>query len=388
MLNLPNTSYRDMTIHGNDLVAGTYERGIWILDDISPLRQITPALASAPAFLFKPGDAIRVRRNVNGDTPFPPEVPHAPNPPLGAIIDYYLGTTPSGRITLDVVDASGALVRHLSSEPIPALPDALPPVPDYWLEKPKPMPTAVGTNRINWNIRYDTPPAFTHNYAQVMGAVAGDTPASPEEPLALPGTYTLKLTVDGEIFTQPLVVTNDPRSPATAVALRVQHGLQMKIYAGIKEAWDGYHQIAAMRAAVAAVSRSKPEVTAAAAAFDAKLAAIGGTTGGGRGRGGAGGPGGGTPPPPTFAGLNGSLIRQLDTLDFADMAPNEPMNQTWAAGCAELKATVARWADANGKELAAFNAILVKNSLSPMPAASPVLAMPACPAAAAAPVKR
>ena len=77
MLNLPNTSYRDIVIKDNDLVVGTYGRSFWILDDISPLRQMTPAIASEPAHLFKPGDAIRVRRNVNGDTPFPPEVPHA-----------------------------------------------------------------------------------------------------------------------------------------------------------------------------------------------------------------------------------------------------------------------------------------------------------------------
>ncbi len=393
MLNLPNTSYRDMTIHGNDLVAGTYGRGIWVLDDISPLRQIAPETAAAPAHLFKPGDAIRVRRNVNGDTPFPPEVPHAPNPPLGAIIYYYLGAKPAGTVTLDVLDASGAIVRHFSSDPIPPLPDPPPPVPDYWLEKPKPMPTEVGTNRINWNIRYDNPPAFTHNYAQVMGAVAGDTPASPEGPLALPGTYTLKLTVDGKSYAQPLVVTNDPRSPATAADLRAQHDLQTKLYAGIKEAWDGYEQVAAMRAAV---SRSKPEaeVTAAASAFDAKLAAIGGTTGGGRGRGGPGGAGGGggarggTPPLPNFVGLNGSLIRQLDILDFGDMAPNDPMTKAWAAGCTDLKSTAARWMELNGKDLAAFNAILVKNSLSPIAAASPALAVPACGVAATAPVKR
>jgi hypothetical protein len=288
MMNLPNTSYRDMTIHGNDLVAGTYGRGIWVLDDISPLRQIVPETAAAPAHLFKPGDAIRVRRNVNGDTP-----------------------------------------------------------------------------------------------------------ASPEGPLALPGTYTVKLTVDGKSYTQPLVVTNDPRSPAPGADLRAQHDLQMKLHAGIKVAWDGYQQVAAMRAAVAALSRSEPEaeVTAAASAFDAKLAAIGGTAGGGRGRGGPGGAGGGgtrgaTPPLPNFVGLNGSLIRQLDTLDFGDMAPNEPMTKVWSAGCADLKSTAARWAELNGKDLAAFNAILVKNSLGRIAAASPALAVPACVAAASAPVKR
>jgi photosystem II stability/assembly factor-like uncharacterized protein len=236
MLNLPNTSYRDMTIHDNDLVVGTYGRGFWILDDYSPLRQITPAVALEAAHLFKPGDAVRVRRNVNGDTPFPPEVPHAANPPLGAIIYYYLGTRPSGDITLDIMDAAGKVVRHMSSAPIPPLPDAPPPVPNFWLEKPKPMPTEVGTNRINWNIRYDNPPAFTHNFAQVMGAMTEDTPYSPEGPLALPGVYTLKLTVNGKSYTQTLTVKNDPRSPATAADLRAQHELQMNLYNYAKEA--------------------------------------------------------------------------------------------------------------------------------------------------------
>ncbi|PYR74935.1 MAG: hypothetical protein DMF86_16860, partial [Acidobacteria bacterium] len=243
MLNLPNTSYRDMTIHDNDLVVGTYGRGLWILDDFSPLRELTSSTASEPVHLFKPGDAVRVRRNVNGDTPFPPEVPHAANPPLGAILYYYLRSKPAGDVTFDVLDASGNVVRHLSSAPIPPLPDPPPAVPDYWLEKPRPMPVEAGLNRINWNIRYDNPPAFTHNYAQVMGAVAGDTPASPEGPLALPGVYTLKLTVDGRTYTQTLTVKNDPRSPASAADLRAQHELQMKLSEGAAEAWDGYKQV-------------------------------------------------------------------------------------------------------------------------------------------------
>ena len=163
-LNLPNTSYRDIVIKDNDLVVGTYGRSIWILDDYSPLRQMTAAIASEPAHLFKPGDAIRVRRNVNGDTPFPPEVPHALNPPPGALVYYYLNTKPSSDITLEVRDAAGNVVRHYSSAPIPPLREAPLPVPDHWIATPKPMPTATGTNRINWDIRYDAPPAFSHSY--------------------------------------------------------------------------------------------------------------------------------------------------------------------------------------------------------------------------------
>lgn len=379
MLNLPNTSYRDLVIKDNDLVAGTYGRGFWILDDFSPLRQMTPAIASEPAHLFKPGDAIRVRRNVNGDTPFPPEVPHALNPPVGAIIYYHLAAKPSGDITLDVVDASGKTVRHMSSAPIPPLNEPPPAVPDYWLAKPMPMPTEVGTNRINWDLRYDSPPAFSHSYE--INANVGETPASPEGPLALPGVYTLKLAVNGRTYTQTVTVKNDPRSPAALADLRAQHDLQSKVYDGAKAAWDGYHQIAAIRGALAELARSNPpsDVAAAATAFDAKLLSVGGRTGGGRG-GGGGGRGGppGPPPPPNFAAVNGAMNRQLNTLDAGDMAPNEPMLRTYAAACADLKSAVANWRTLTTQDLSALNAILSKNNLKAISTPTPTLASPNC----------
>jgi photosystem II stability/assembly factor-like uncharacterized protein len=389
MLNLPNTSYRDITIHENDLVVGTYGRSFWILDDISPLRQITPAMASEPVHLFQPGDAFRVRRNVNNDTPFPPEVPHAKNPPPGALIYYYLGARPSSGITLEVADASGTVVRRLSSAPIPPLNEPTPTVNDYWLEKPAPMPVTPGLHRINWNIRHDSPPAFTHSYE--INANPDETPASPEGGLALPGVYTLRLTVDGKLYTQSLTVKNDPRSPATATDLRAQHDLQMKLHAGAQEAWDGYRAVAAMRAAVAELVKATPpaEVLAAAKDFDARLAAVGGTTGGGRRGGGGGGfPGGGPPPPPTFAAVQGMMLRHFGTLDSGDMAPNDPITRAYTAACNDLKTLVINWTAVNGADLTAFNTALAKNNLKPILASSPALIVPACPAAAAARGKR
>jgi hypothetical protein len=377
MLNLPNTSYRDMVIKDNDLVVGTYGRSFWILDDLSPLRQLTPAIASEPAHLFKPGDAIRVRRNVNGDTPFPPEVPHALNPPPGALLYYSLGAKPSGDIALDVLDPNGKLVRHMTSAPIAPLNEPPPAVPDYWLDKPMPLPTAVGTNRVNWDIRYDDPPAFSHSYA--INATPGLTPAGPEGPLALPGVYTVKLTVDGKSFTQTLAVKNDPRSPSSAADLRAQHDLQMKIYDAVKESWDGFAQVTAMRAAVAGVTRSNPsaDVASAASALDAKLLALGGVAGGGGRRGGGGAPGG-PPPAPTFVALNGALVRQLDALDPGDMPPNEPASRAYASACADLRSVVAKWKAMNAQDVAAFNAALAKSGLKAIPSTTPALADPVC----------
>ena len=381
MNGLPNTSYRDIQIHDNDLVVGTYGRSIYVLDDYSPLREMTSATAAEPAHLFKPGDAIRVRRNVNGDTPFPPEVPHAQNPPLGAIIYYSLAKKPAGDITLEISDAAGRVVRHMSSAPIPALNEPPPSVPNFWLEVPKPMPTEAGLNRINWNIRYDDPPAFSHSYE--INANPGETPASPEGPLALPGVYTLKLTADGKSYTQTVAVKNDPRSPATAVALRAQYDVLMKAYAGAKTAWDGYNQVAAMRAAIADLRRGNPptDVATASAAFDTSLALTGGGGRGGRGGGGGGGGGrggGGGPTVPNFAALNGAMVRIINTLEPADFAPNEPQMKAWVAACTDLRTAIASWKTLTTKSLSDFNAALTRNNVKTIAAPAAALVAPVC----------
>src|SRR2546422_9340302 len=313
-LNLPNPPYRDIRIPGNDLVGGTCGRGIGVLDDYSPLRQITAATANEPVHLFAPGDAVRVRRNVGADTPFPPEVPHALNPPDGAIIYYYLASQPAGEISLDVLDAGGTLVRHLSSaagEPVKEA--AQPPDPNFWIATPQRLVTAVGTNRVNWDLRAEAPAALTHTFE--INANPGLTPPSPLGPLLPPGVYTLKLIVGAKAYTQTLTVVNDPRSPARAADVRAQYDLQMKIVAGIKQSWDGYHEVATLRAAVAADTASAlpAAVIAAARAFDSTLAQVGGDPEGARGGGGFFG--GGAQPAPTFVSLNANLVRQINTLE-------------------------------------------------------------------------
>jgi photosystem II stability/assembly factor-like uncharacterized protein len=359
-LNLPTTSFRDGTIHGNDLIVGTYGRGFWVLDDISPLREMTAATAAEPAHLFKPGDALRIRRNTGDDTPFPPEVPHALNPPLGAVIYYSLGAAPTG-LSLEISDSSGRVVRHMSSAPIPPLKET-PPNPDFWTEIPQPMPTNVGTNRVTWNLRYDSPPAFSHTWE--INANPHDTPASPEGPLVPPGVYTLKLTVDGKNYTQTVKVVNDPRSPATGQDIRAQFGLQVNLYDCIQKAWDGYQAVAAMKAQVAdALKQNKADDLAKAGeAFNAKLTAVGGSASFGRGFFRRGGP----PPEPSFAMLNRSLIAQLQTLDSGDMAPTEASGKAVEEACNSLKVVQSKWAALHAKELPAFNAVLAKYGIGPV----------------------
>jgi photosystem II stability/assembly factor-like uncharacterized protein len=389
-LNLPTTSFRDATITGNDLVVGTYGRGIWILDDITPLRQMTPDLAGEAVHLFKPGDAVRVRHNVNQDTPYPPEVPHALNPPDGAIICYYLGGHPAGVVTLDVLDATGQTVRHFSSAPITPVPEAArPPEPNFWLATPQSLPTEVGSNRVNWDLRYDSPPAFAHSFE--INANPGLTPPSPEGALALPGVYTVRLTVEGKGYTQTVTVRNDPRSPATPAALAAEHALQMKLHAGIRAAWDAYRHVAALRDTLAARIAANPpaDVVAALKDLDARLDTLGGNPAGGRGRGfGRGGP----QPPLNFVDINGTLVRQLNMLDLADMAPTEAMTRAYGAACVQLRTAVTGWQALAGRELAAVNEALVKSSLSPAKVSGSDFTVPACGVAgrgaAAAPAAR
>ncbi len=114
-LNLPHTSMRDLTIHGDDLVVGTHGRSFWILDDITPLRQLSDNLAHDAVILYAPEEALRWRWNRNTDTPLPPEVPAGKNPPDGAIVDYYLASNAQGAVTLEILDAKGELVRRYAS---------------------------------------------------------------------------------------------------------------------------------------------------------------------------------------------------------------------------------------------------------------------------------
>jgi photosystem II stability/assembly factor-like uncharacterized protein len=406
-LNLPSTSIRDMVFHTDDhmsdLVIGTYGRGFWVLDDMTPLREVAAKaqqIASAPAYLFKPGDAIRARANANWDQPMGVELPHAPNPPYGAIIYYHLSRPPSGEMKLQIYDAAGKLVRTISSIPPAAVERAT--YPDYWLASPaiRALPTAVGTNRTNWDLRYDDPPGYNADLGNQMNVAPGQVTPAPHGPLALPGTYTLKLLVDGATYTQALVVHNDPRvgeTPTLMAALRTQHKLMMAAYQGMKDSYSGNDEVAAVRAQVAALA-PPPDVATAVTALDAKLATFGGATGrGGRGGGGAGrgGRGGAAPGSVTsFISVNGTFNTLVAlTQNGMDIAPSKAQIDTWESGCKEYTATVTAWKAMQTLDLVSFNSLLTKNNLTPLHITPTALTVPASctftpPAAAAAPAGR
>jgi photosystem II stability/assembly factor-like uncharacterized protein len=379
-LNLPSTSIRDMVVHtnnnANDLVIGTYGRGFWVLDDISPLREIASrrqAITSAPAYLFKPGDAIRSRESANWDQPMNAELPHADNPPFGALIYYHLGKKPAGEIRMQVFDAAGNLVRTITSTPPVAFERA--PMADYWLKPPaeRALSTNVGTNRINWDLRYDDPQAYDPDIVNQMNPSNGTITPGPHGPLALPGTYTVKLTVDGQTYSQPLVVHNDPRvgeSPAMMLALRQQNKLALAAAQGMRDTYAANEAVAGVRAQLADLMKSSnAEVASAATALDKKLADIGGMR---RSAGRFGAP----PRQPgsllTFFALNNTFYTVLGPIsqNGLDMAPTPSSVRTWENGCREFATTSQAWNAALAGDVAAFNALLSKNNM-------PALKLPA-----------
>jgi photosystem II stability/assembly factor-like uncharacterized protein len=231
-LNMPATSIRDLVVHGDDLVVGTHGRGFWILDDVTPLRQLDAKTAFGAPFLYAPQIAIRVRRSRWTDTPLPPEEPAGQNPPDGAILDYVLAAKATAPVTLEILDDKGSLVRRFASDDPPEpLVDPLV-VAQYWVRPARILPATPGMHRFIWDLRFPPPRATKHEYP--ISAIPGDTPREPLGPSVLPGTYTVKLTVDGKAFTRPLTVKLDPRVRMSTADLTAQLALLRRLAAAIE----------------------------------------------------------------------------------------------------------------------------------------------------------
>jgi photosystem II stability/assembly factor-like uncharacterized protein len=330
-LNMPATSIRDLVVHDDDVVVGTHGRSFWILDDITPLRQIDDQVAASQAFLFQPELTYRYQRNVNTDTPLPPEEPVGKNPPDGAIIDYFLKR--EGTVVLEIYDQSNHLVRRFSSEDKPEQIDEKDyNVPVYWFRPPQILPKQPGMQRFVWDLRYAPPKAQRYDYP--ISAIYRDTPRTPLGPAVEPGQYTVKLTAGGRTLTRTLSVKIDPRVKTSPAGLHQQFELSLQAYDGMNKSFDALADVRRLRARIKEVrERAGTGATAdALAALDQKLATIGEGGGGGRGGGGGAGAGGAN-----FAQLNSSLESLLDNFQAADM---QPTTQAIAAS-AELQRQLA-----------------------------------------------
>jgi photosystem II stability/assembly factor-like uncharacterized protein len=232
--NLPHTSMRDLLVHDNDLIVATHGRSFWILDDVAPLRELAADAGKPLPALFAPAPAWRVRRDTNTDTPLPPEEPAGANPPNGAIIDYDLPQDASGMVTLEILDSSGKVLRrYTSNDPVEPTPKELRTnlIPPYWPKMRGPLPTTAGMHRWVWDL-HETVPTAT-NYSYPIAAVPYRTPLTPQGPLVLPGTYSVRLTADGHSESEPLQVKMDPRVHVSAADLELLHSAQEKMAASL-----------------------------------------------------------------------------------------------------------------------------------------------------------
>jgi photosystem II stability/assembly factor-like uncharacterized protein len=208
-LNMPATSIRDLVIHAGDLVVGTHGRGFWILDDISPLRQLTAQVNAESAYLFAPRATYRLPRDTNTDTPLPPEEPAGKNPPDGAIIYYWLKDG-GGPVTLEISDSAGNVVRKFSSEDKPEPLDPALNVPTYWIRPFHALDATAGMHRFVWDLHAAPTGRGGRGGEYPISAIYQDTPGREGEWMP-PGTYTVRLTIAGQSYTRPLVVKPDPR---------------------------------------------------------------------------------------------------------------------------------------------------------------------------------
>jgi photosystem II stability/assembly factor-like uncharacterized protein len=232
--NLPSTSMRDLLTKDDDLIVATHGRSFWVLDDVSPLRQLAAASGNLKSNLFAPAAAWRVRRDTNTDTPLPADEPAGENPPNGAIIDYDLPQDVQGSVTLEVLDSSGKLLRKYSSDdPNAPTPSELRTelIPAYWPLRRVPLPKNAGMHRWVWDLRATAPTATHYDYP--IAAVPYRTPLAPQGPLVAPGTYTVRLTVDGKSESAPITVKMDPRVHMSRADLEALHAAQTTMAASL-----------------------------------------------------------------------------------------------------------------------------------------------------------
>jgi hypothetical protein len=304
-LNMPITSQRDLTIHGDDLITATHGRGFWILDDITPLRQ--KVLEQKGTVLFEPQTAVRVRRNQNPDTPVPPEEPAGRNPPDGAIL-YYKLDHDAPLVTLEILDATGKVFRRYRSD------DKAPPVdpelnvPLYWLRPHRALPSTKGMHRFVWDLYGEPVRAMRYDYP--ISAIYHDTPREPRGVLAAPGRYTVRLTVEGELaMTKTFTLKMDPRVTTPASGLAEQYRWSVKLADLMNASFDAAARIRAIRATLAKDSD-----------LDQKLA-----------------------PLSALAQMNGTLSGLLNVIGSSDAAPTTQAVKAATEAETQTNALLAKW---------------------------------------------
>jgi hypothetical protein len=354
---------RDLNVHGDDLIVGTHGRSFWILDDITPLRQLYEATAKSDVHVFAPRQAIRFRWNRNPDTPLPPEVPAGQNPPDGAIIDYYLALATSQPVILEILEANHKLVRRYSStdkpEPLAKI-AAENPIPMYWVRQPQTLSGAAGMHRFVWDMRYAPPDSLTHEYP--ISAIVHNTPRYPLGAWALPGTYSVQLTVNGKKHPLAmLLVKMDPRITASAEDLRKQFEMESGTVDGMNKSFEALAKVRSLRAQIKerAAKAGKSALGDAIGVVDKQLAELEGA---------AQSNFFGLPPgaksPENFSTLNQHFGNILTVADSADGAPTTQATAVFKELEEALAKLNSQWTKIRDQDIVALNAELKKSGLA------------------------
>jgi photosystem II stability/assembly factor-like uncharacterized protein len=287
--NLPLVPIHDLAVKEGDLIAATHGRSFWILDDLSALRQLQPETVRSAAYLFRPRRVYRASFNGGGGNGSAGNHPTGANPPSGGVVYYWL-SQPRQDVTLDFLDPQGKVIRSFSSRQDPrvaadsvrgdsirtARNDSLrragapldtttrseargeeTPGDEPPPRRPPPPRVAdkAGLNMFAWNLRYPDASVF-ENMIFWAGGISG--------PIVLPGTYTVRMTVAGHSYTQPLVVVKDPRTTATDADLREQFDLLMRIHDKTSQANDAVKLIRNVKAQLADRTARMPAAGSAA----------------------------------------------------------------------------------------------------------------------------
>jgi photosystem II stability/assembly factor-like uncharacterized protein len=374
-LNMAASSVRDLIVKDDDVVAATHGRGFWILDNITPLRQLEEAVTTGKATLFRPQVATRVRWNMNTDTPLPPDEPAGENPPDGAVIDYVLNGDAAGPVILEIVDGAGRVIRTYSSEDKTEIPTPeTAPVPLYWYRPPQSLKTTEGMHRFTWDMMVQPLEGGGRRGGLPIAAIAHNTVPRPNSMWAHPGLYTVKLTVDGQVLKQPLTVRMDPRVKTPASGLLQQFEMSKAMYDGVIESQAASQKVRAIRDQVKGIQEKGGEglaaVAEALAEFDKKAEALAGAAGGFGGRGGMGGPrpggGGSGDRQETLAGIGSSLNSLMNLLQGADAAPTTQLAAAVKERRAALHDLMDRYESFMKNDVTALNAVLKEAGLPPI----------------------
>jgi len=349
--NMPASSIRDLVLKDDDVVVATHGRGFWILDDITPLRGAAgfspPAggLKAAAPQLLKPARAYRFRWNKNTDTPCPPDEPAGQNPPDGAVVDYLLAA-PAKSVTLEILDGDGKLVRRYSSADKAEAPKDYSNVPWYWIRPARVLSTAPGGHRFVWDLHYT--PLAQAQVVYPIAAIAYDTAPIPTAPWAMPGDYTVKLTVDGKSSTQPLRVVMDPRVKTSREGLAEQFRLSKQMYDGTARAYAALDRLHGVREQIKAIRNPPANVAAALADFDQQAAALEGDA---------------NTQGDSLSSVAFSLRSVMSLLQGADVAPTTQGVAAAEDRAKALSVVMARWDKLRGETLSGVNALLKQAGL-------------------------